>query len=68
MKVWFLMWVLHIQLNAHNEGLVFDVGIFSSMHIMNDGFVMHVLHVLHSWLFGQSESQFQDVGIAIKWT
>jgi hypothetical protein len=26
-KDWFLMQVLHIQLNAHSEGLVFNVGI-----------------------------------------
>jgi len=26
-KEWFMMQVLHTQLNAHNEGLVYDVGI-----------------------------------------
>ncbi len=31
MKVWFLMWVFHIQLNAYNEDFIFDVGITYSV-------------------------------------
>ncbi len=28
---WFMTWVLYIQLNAHNEGLVYDAGIAYSI-------------------------------------
>jgi hypothetical protein len=49
-KVWFLMQVLHVQLNAHSEGLVSNVGIAYSIKCSQWKICLWCKYYIHGYM------------------